>query len=154
MTTKILGETKDQAERALRLRIWTLNAYQAEAMRTNGIKADSISAFRLPLVEGGTISPQLLNAALGLAGESGELVDSVKKAIFHGRDLDRSHAIKELGDVLWYVAQAADALGVDLEEVAIVNLVKLRLRYPVSEGFTHEGSRLRRDEAERSYESH
>lgn len=80
----------------------------------------------------------LLVAALGLSGEAGEFAEVVKKHIFHDHPLDRDKAIKEVGDVLWYVVQACTALGVELEEVAEANVSKLKARYP--EGFTPERS--------------
>lgn len=68
--------------------------------------------------------------ALGLAGESGEVVDDIKKKYFHGRTIDPNHTIEELGDVMWYVANIATQLGVTLDEVIERNADKLRVRYP------------------------
>lgn len=71
--------------------------------------------------------------ALGLAGESGEVADIVKKHIGHGHPLDNASLEKiaeELGDVLWYVAAMASHLGFDLNEIAALNLEKLQRRYP------------------------
>ena len=65
--------------------------------------------------------------ALGLAGESGEYADKIKKYMRDGT-LDDRGAMRELGDVLWYVAMAADELGYDLSEVAFECLEKLRSR--------------------------
>lgn len=86
----------------------------------------------------------LMRAALGLCGESGEFADLVKKASFHGagHEIDRDKAVKELGDVLWYIADAAAALGVSLEQVAKMNRDKLRARYP--NGFTPSDSANRK----------
>lgn len=84
-----------------------------------------------------------VNAALGLAGESGEFADLVKKAVFHGHDWPADKIVKELGDVLWYVTVAAVALGFSLEEIAETNIDKLRKRYP--EGFSSERSINRSD---------
>lgn len=106
-----------------------LNEYQTLAMRTNS-ETESERCLTL--------------AALGLAGESGEFADEVKKHLFHGHPLDRERLQKELGDVLWYVASGCLALGVTLEEVAQANVDKLRARYP--EGFDPERSRNRTDE--------
>lgn len=85
----------------------------------------------------------LVNAVMGLCGESGECVDLVKKHLFQGHDLDRTRLMKELGDVAWYLAEAATALDVPLEEILQENLDKLRSRYP--EGFDAERSRQRED---------
>ena len=73
-----------------------------------------------------------------LCGESGEACDLVKKHLFHGHELDRESLIKELGDVAWYLAEGAEALGIPLEEVFERNIEKLRRRYP--EGFSSEKS--------------
>lgn len=93
----------------------TFAAYTAGALRTAPARA---------------VDQHLLNAALGLTGESGEFADHVKKMQFHGHVLDRDAVIKELGDVLWYCALAAHALEVDLDTVARRNLAKLAARYP------------------------
>lgn len=80
----------------------------------------------------------LLNAILGLNGEAGELADDYKKAAFQGHPYEEDNAIKELGDILWYVAAGCTALGVKLEDVAARNIAKLVQRYP--EGFSAERS--------------
>lgn len=72
----------------------------------------------------------LLNGALGLGGESGEVEDIVKKFIFQGHPLDKAHIAKELGDVAWYLAVAAYSIGYTLEEVLQMNIDKLKERYP------------------------
>lgn len=63
--------------------------------------------------------------ALGLVGEAGEFADKVKKAWRNGTPLDRMAALRELGDVLWYVTAAARDLGSSLSLVAVLNLDKL-----------------------------
>jgi NTP pyrophosphatase (non-canonical NTP hydrolase) len=103
-----------------------LNDYQRAALRT----AHDMSA-----------EERLLNAVLGLAGEAGEVADLVKKQRFHGHDIDSQKLIDELGDILWYVALAADSLGAPLEQVAERNVAKLLRRYP--EGFSEQASRER-----------
>jgi NTP pyrophosphatase (non-canonical NTP hydrolase) len=81
---------------------------------------------------------ELLNVgALGLAGEGGEVIDLIKKHLFHGKPLDRDRAIEELGDVLWSVQCLAEALDVAISEVAQRNTEKLRRRYP--NGFKRGG---------------
>ena len=80
----------------------------------------------------------LTNSVMGLCGESGEACDIVKKHLFHGHELDRESLIKELGDIAWYLAEGAEALGIPLEEVFERNIEKLRRRYP--EGFSSEKS--------------
>lgn len=107
----------------------TLNDYQFLAQRTS----------RKDLYPG----EHLLNGMLGLAGEAGECCDLVKKHNFQdGRNI--KDALKEeLGDVMWYVCEAASALGLCLEEVAQYNIEKLKRRYP--DGFDAEHS-LHREE--------
>lgn len=80
----------------------------------------------------------LINSVMGLCGESGEAIDIVKKWLMQGHELDREHLIKELGDVAWYLAEAATALDVPLETVLQGNLDKLRQRFP--NGFDTEAS--------------
>ena len=102
--------------------IETFDDYQRETTRTAG-------QF-LSFDEGLTL------AALGIGGEGGEVVDLVKKYRYHGRDLDLEKLKLELGDVLWYIAQAARVLGLSLSEVATANIRKLEARYP--NGFKRE----------------
>lgn len=83
----------------------------------------------LPAIEG------LKAATLGLAGEAGEVVDAVKKQLYHPHkkiphDVFVSQVREELGDVLWYVAWMCDRLGIELEAVAATNIEKLASRYP------------------------
>ena len=91
-----------------------------------------------------TLNPQLaqkdvlINAVMGLCGESGEAIDIVKKYLHQGHELDREKLIKELGDIAWYLAEAATALNIDLETVLERNIEKLKSRYP--EGFSAERS--------------
>lgn len=77
-------------------------------------------------------------ALWGLNGEAGECIDILKKHLFQGHDLDREHMAKELGDVAWYLAVSADAIGYDLETIFQMNIDKLRARYP--DGFDAEHS--------------
>ena len=80
----------------------------------------------------------LINSVMGLCGESGEAIDSVKKWLAQGHELDRARLAKELGDVAWYLAEAATALDIPLEEILRANLDKLKARYP--EGFSARNS--------------
>lgn len=68
--------------------------------------------------------------ALGLAGEAGEVADLCKKSVFHRHPLDRDKLIKELGDVLWYVAALCTKLDVNMADVMHANIEKLNARYP------------------------
>lgn len=80
---------------------------------------------------------RLTNGALGLAGETGEVVELIKKHRYHGKEMVLDDVAKELGDVLWYLAEVASVLGIKLSEVADANIRKLRLRYP--DGFANGG---------------
>jgi len=107
----------------------TLDDYQRLALRTAG--------------DHGAFDRNLLYTALGLNGEAGETAELIKKALFHGHELDRDKLKKELGDVLWYVAVMAHTLDLSLAEVAQHNIDKLAARYP--QGFSHDRSRHRAD---------
>ncbi|MGK9043950.1 nucleoside triphosphate pyrophosphohydrolase family protein [Mammaliicoccus vitulinus] len=85
----------------------------------------------------------LINGALGLTGEAGEVADIVKKHVFHGHDIDEQELKKELGDVLWYIACCATALDMNLNDIGMFNIEKLKRRYP--NGFTKEDSLNRKD---------
>jgi len=85
------------------------------------------------LEEQGVNPARLLTAATGLAGECGEFNEIVKKCLFQGKSMDEDriiHLRKELGDILWYVAQACLALNTNIEEIIDMNTVKLESRYP------------------------
>lgn len=86
-----------------------------------------------------TKEAQLINATLGLTGEAGEFADMLKKYKYHGHEFDRDKAILELGDILFYLAEAADSVDCTLEEVALRNIAKLNKRYP-SGAFNREDS--------------
>ena len=73
---------------------------------------------------------KLMNGVLGLNGESGEIADIIKKYKYQGHDYDREHLAEEIGDVLWYCAELATAIGMNLEEIARLNITKLQKRYP------------------------
>lgn len=80
----------------------------------------------------------LINSTMGLCGEAGEAIDHVKKVRFHGHKLDKDYLCKELGDIAWYLAEAAWALDISLEEIFRRNIEKLIARYP--EGFSTDRS--------------
>ena len=71
----------------------------------------------------------LINGVMGLCGESGEVIDIVKKHLAQGHDLNKDKIIEELGDVLLYVAEVAYVLNVELEDVFKLNIDKLSKRY-------------------------
>lgn len=105
----------------------TIQEYQQLAMRTLNPQLDK--------------RDMLLNSVMGLCGESGEAIDLVKKHMMHGHEFDREKFAAELGDIAWYLAEAAQAIGMPLEEVLRMNIDKLNARYP--EGFSVERSRNR-----------
>lgn len=80
----------------------------------------------------------LINSVMGLCGESGETIDLVKKWLAQGHELDKERLAQELGDVAWYLAEAATALEIPLESIFRGNLEKLKKRYP--EGFDAQKS--------------
>ena len=107
----------------------TINEYQTAALRT--AQTDKF-----------LLGSLLLNSALGLCGESGEVADLLKKNHFQGHNLDIDHVAKELGDIAWYLAVGAYAIGYDLETILQMNVDKLKARYP--DGFSADRS-LHRD---------
>ncbi len=102
----------------------TINEYQKLAMTT--LNPD--------------LSPRdvLINSVMGLCGESGEAIDIVKKWLAQGHELDKQKLAKELGDIAWYLAEAATALDIPLEDILQGNIEKLKARYP--EGFSADRS--------------
>ena len=84
----------------------------------------------------------LINGVMGLCGESGEAIDLVKKHLAQGHALDTERLAKELGDIAWYLAETATAIGYDLEDIFRMNIEKLKKRYP--QGFAVEQSIHRR----------
>ena len=106
----------------------TMDDYQKLAERTSGA--------------GQTGERRQIIAALGLAGEAGEFANMIKKLTAHGHNIPVEDLADELGDVLWYLAEAATASGLSLNHIAQNNIEKLRARYP--EGFSEERSRNRK----------
>lgn len=86
----------------------------------------------------------LLNSVMGLCGESGEAIDLVKKHLMQGHEFNREKFAHELGDVAWYLAEAATAIDMSLEDVLKMNIEKLKRRYP--EGFSARRSQERSDD--------
>lgn len=84
---------------------------------------------------------RILDGLMGLNGEAGEAIDILKKVLFQGHEFDREHMAKELGDIAWYLAVSADAIGYDLETIFQMNIDKLKSRYP--DGFDTEQSQNR-----------
>lgn len=85
------------------------------------------------LDEKGANIERLLTAGVGINAEGGEFLEIIKKMVFQGKpwnDDNREHLIIELGDIMWYVAQACIALNVSFDDVIARNVKKLEARYP------------------------
>jgi len=96
--------------------VLTLDSYQALASAT-AMKLDN--------------RPEALACwGMCLAGEVGELLNFLKKVLWHGKDFDVEVVTEEAGDILWYLAMLCDSVDINLSEVAERNLVKLQRRYP------------------------
>lgn len=122
----------------------TGNEYQELAMRTNDHKASERVFQKLDGCDQSTEDAGgVLNAALGLSGEVGELNDMIKKWIFHEKPIDKLHLKKEIGDVCWYIAMMCEAWGFNLEQIMQLNINKLKERYP--EGFDVVRANNRKD---------
>lgn len=119
-----------------------INEYQQLAMRTNDGKiTDRVAQYIADATDDKMyykMIGELLNGALGLTGEAGEVADMIKKHIFHGHDLTAEELVKELGDVCWYLALLCTAIDVSLEDVMAQNIEKLKKRYP--DGFSEAAS--------------
>ena len=102
----------------------TINEYQKLAMKTLNPELSEKDV--------------LINGVMGLCGESGEAIDIVKKWLAQGHELDKEKLAKDLGDICWYLAETATALGYSLEDIMSANIEKLRKRYP--DGFDSERS--------------
>ncbi|MGN0506803.1 MAG: nucleoside triphosphate pyrophosphohydrolase family protein [Lachnospiraceae bacterium] len=102
----------------------TINEYQKLAMTTLNPELEQKDV--------------LINGVMGLCGESGEVIDLVKKHLAQGHELDTEKMANELGDVAWYLAETATAIGYSLEDIFQMNIDKLKKRYP--EGFSTEKS--------------
>lgn len=105
----------------------TGSEYQKLAMRT-------AKSGRMP-------TDNLMEGALGLAGEAGEVTDLIKKILCQGHLLDPALIAEELGDVMWYVALIAETIGETVDGIMLRNVQKLTLRYP--DGFDESRSRER-----------
>lgn len=114
------------------------NEYQKLAMRTNDKRSTDRLLNKindLKIGNRGEDTPEIelggvLNAALGLSGEVGELNDMLKKWIFHEKQLDTEHLKREIGDIYWYLALICDSFELNLDEIMQINIDKLKARYP------------------------
>ena len=105
-----------------------------DAVTSDASKDFVALADRLVELDGkGANIERLLTAGVGINAEGGEFLEIIKKMVFQGKpwtDDNREHLIIELGDLLWYVAQATQALGISFDEVIATNVKKLEKRYP------------------------
>lgn len=118
-----------------------IKEYVHDAMRTLALDVQDNTI--LPKLD--EVAAMTLNATTGLASETGEINEIIKKRYFHGHPRDEAsdtHLKKEIGDLMWYVALMCYAQGFDLGEILRMNIEKLRARYP--EGFSTEKSINRR----------
>ena len=90
--------------------------------------------YRLQELEGQDFhAERLLTAAVGACAEAGEFTEIVKKIVFQGKPVNEDnlfHKKRELGDIMWYIAQACMALDVSIDEIIAMNVEKLAARYP------------------------
>ncbi|MGH1212664.1 nucleoside triphosphate pyrophosphohydrolase family protein [Bacillus cereus] len=139
-TTKLVSKSKGGKAAMNINQISELDQYQEAALRTWNTNQD--------------FGGRVLNAVLGLSGESGEVADIVKKAVFHGHGFDPAHCpgeeegnthkiALELGDILYYISIMSHEMGYTLEDIAQMNIAKLVKRYP--DGFSREASKARFD---------
>ena len=89
--------------------------------------------FELQTGDDGIPIHRLITAALGMGAESGEFTEVVKKIVFQGKPVNEDnifHMKRELGDIMWYVAQACMSLDTTIDEIIEMNVEKLQARYP------------------------
>ena len=112
-----------------------------DAVTSNESKSSEAFSVRLrELYAKGLPVERLLTAAVGMSAESGEFTEIVKKMIFQGKPVNEEnlfHLKRELGDIMWYVAQACMALDTDFNEIIEMNIDKLKSRYPGGEFDVH-----------------
>jgi NTP pyrophosphatase (non-canonical NTP hydrolase) len=112
-----------------------------DAVTSNESKnSESFSVRLRKLYSEGLPVERLLTAAVGMSAESGEFTEIVKKMIFQGKPVNEDnlfHLKRELGDIMWYVAQACMALDTDFNEIIEMNVDKLKSRYPGGEFDVH-----------------
>lgn len=93
---------------------------------TEIVRRGSAKALR----EDNSIEKRLLYGAIGLAGETGEVVEMIKKYVYHGKPFEQDRLAEELGDVLWHVGLLAGTIDRTIRGLALQNVVKLKARYP------------------------
>ncbi len=105
-----------------------------DAVTSNPSKDADAFEYRIQELRGqGFDTHRLLTAAVGMSAEAGEFTEVVKKIVFQGKPVTEEnlfHLKRELGDIMWYVAQACMGLDVSLDEIIEMNVEKLSSRYP------------------------
>ena len=105
-----------------------------DEVTSNASKDAQALSDSLDVIDNFGVSPErVLTAAIGISAEGGEFAEIVKKCIFQGKPMDdeaQYHMKRELGDIMWYIAQACIALSISLEDVLDTNIQKLEARYP------------------------
>lgn len=124
-----VDETNKLATEKNPIAIEVPNDYTILALRTADLSLDD--------------DKRLLEGLVGMNSEAGEALDIWKKHEFQGHKLNETELAMELGDVLWYLVEAIDALGYSLETIMKMNIKKLQERYP--NGFDPEKSRNRKE---------
>ena len=112
-----------------------------DAVTSNESKDYESFTARLKTLEAeGFHTERLLTAAVGMSAEAGEFTEIIKKMIFQGKPVNEEnlfHLKRELGDIMWYVAQACMGLDISLDEIMEMNVEKLVARYPGGEFDVH-----------------
>lgn len=104
-----------------------MNQYLLESERTAG---DEVTLGHQVFRAGSYEVVELTHGAIGIATESGEILDIIKKHTYYGKPIDKVNLAEEVGDVLWYCALILRNLGMTFEEAAQMNVNKLRKRFP------------------------
>lgn len=99
------------------------NEYVTQAVKTASSDHDAISGRCTPK------TMDMLHACIGLSTEANEALDTLKKHIFYGKELDEVNLKEEIGDLFWYCALLANTLDVSFDEIMDTNIAKLQARY-------------------------
>lgn len=105
--------------------------------KTAGMDADEYQMLAMRTCALNHPGDQMLHGIFGLNAEAGEVAGIVQKH-YQGHMIDHDHLVKECGDVLWFIAEILDSIGVSMSECMITNVEKLKKRYP--KGFEAERS--------------
>ena len=105
-----------------------------DAVTSEQSKDHEAFVYRIQELEGQEFpTERLLTAAVGMSAEAGEFTEIVKKIVFQGKPVNEEnlfHMKRELGDIMWYVAQACMGLNTSIDEIIEMNVEKLEKRYP------------------------